>query len=531
VSRGETPESDFGAERAELEAVLASDVFSRSPTIAQMLKYICEQHFGGQGQDVKEYNIAVEAFGRPPDFDQSRDSIVRVEAHRLRKRLQEYYGGAGADHQIQIVVPAGSYIPQFVRRSGAVQPPSASEAVAIPEAVAAFSEFPANPVGAESAPPAVELPASETPRSRPWMPYALAALALAIAIPSFLWVRHARQKSAPVSQAAPAPVPLSPQEEVRILAGFTAGQLVDHYGNTWSGDRYYDGGEERKVPRRHIANTLDSDIFCHWRQGSFSYHIPLRKGAYEMRLYFAEMIYGEDNVAGGGESTRVFKVLANNQELIRYFDVISDASGSNTADIKVFRDIQPGDDGMLHLQFVSSVNNVPFVNAIEIVPSQPGAIRPIRILARDSALTDEKNRLWSADRYFHGGMLVQRHDPVAGAEDEGLYQNERFGNFSYIIPVALGGRYDATLKFCENWIGPDRPRAGGAGTRVFDVLFNGRLLLANFDVFKQVGSLHALDKTFKGLEPNAQGKLVFTFTPIHDYAMVNAIEVVDEAWK
>jgi hypothetical protein len=40
-----------------------------------------------------------------------------------------------------------------------------------------------------------------------------------------------------------------------------------------------------------------------------------------------------------------------------------------------------------------------------------------------------------------------------------------------------------------------------------------------------------LDKTFKGLEPNAQGKLIFTFTPIRDYAIVNAIEVVDEAWK
>jgi hypothetical protein len=324
---------------------------------------------------------------------------------------------------------------------------------------------------------------------------------------------------------------LAPQEEVRILAGFTGGQLVDHYGNTWSGDRYYDGGEERRVPRRHIANTLDPDIFCHWRQGSFSYHIPLKKGVYEMRLYFAEMVYGEDNVAGGGEATRVFKVLANNKELIRFLDVISDASGSNTADIKVFRDIQPGDDGMLHLQFAPSVNNDPFVNGIEIVPSQSGAIRPIRILAHDAELTDGKNRLWSADRYFHGGMLVQRHDPVAGADEEGIYQNERFGNFSYIIPVALGGRYDATLKFCENWIGPDRPRAGGAGTRVFDVLFNGRLLLANFDVFKQVGSLHALDKTFKGLEPNAQGKLIFTFTPTRDYAMVNAIEVVDEAWK
>jgi hypothetical protein len=512
--------------------VLASNVFSRSPTIAQMLKYICEQHFGGQGRDVKEYNIAVEALGRPADFDQSRDAIVRVEAHRLRKRLQDYYGGPGAGHQIQIVVPPGSYIPQFVRRSGAVQPPvAASETAAIPEVVAAFSEVPANPAGAESAAFAVELRATGAPGSRPWMPYALAVLALVVAIPLFLWARHASRKSVPVSLAALAPVPtLSPQEEVRILAGFTAGQLVDHYGNAWSGDQYYDGGEERKVPRRHIANTLDPDLFCHRRQGNFSYHIPLKRGTYELRLYFAEMVYGEDNVAGGGESTRVFGVWANNKELLRYFDVINDAPGSNTADIKVFRDIQPGDDGMLHLRFAPRVSNAPFVNAIEIVPSKPGAIRPIRILASDSAFTDETNRLWSADRYFRGGMLVRRHDPVAGADDENLYQNERFGNFSYVIPVALGGRYDVTLKFCENWIGPDLPGGGGVGNRVFDVLFNGRVLLANFDVFKQVGSLHALDKTFKGLEPNAQGKLVLTFTPIRDYALVNAIEVVDEAW-
>jgi hypothetical protein len=497
-----------------------------------MLRYICEQHFSGQGRDVKEYNIAVEALGRPPDFDQSRDSIVRVEAHRLRKRLQEYYCGEGAHHPFRIVVPSGTYIPQFVRQPDAAQSPDAAEeAVAIPEAV--FPGDFANSLGTEAAPPAVEPPASETPGSRRRRAYGLAVLALAIATASLLWFLSARRQSAMVAPAVTkAPVPaLLPQDQVRILAGSSAGQLVDHYGNTWSGDRYYDGGVVRSVPRRHIAGTLDPHIFYHWRQGSFSYHIPLKKGAYELRLYFAEMVYGEDNVAGGGEVTRMFRVLANNTTLLQYFDVISDALGSNTADIKVFRDIQPADDGMLHLQFVPTVNNVPFVNGIEVVPSRPGAIRPIRILARDAALTDGLNRLWSADRYFRLGTLVQRHDPVAGAEDEDLYQNERFGHFSYVIPVALGGRYDVTLRFCENWIGPDRPGGGGAGNRVFDISFNGRMLLANFDIFKQVGSLHALDKTFKGLEPNAQGKLIFDFTPVRGYALVNAIEVLDEAWK
>ena len=76
-------EVDFQGERAELDAVLSSGVFARSPIVAQMLKYICETHFRGQSHEIKEYTIAVEAFGRSVDFDQTRDSIVRVEAHRL----------------------------------------------------------------------------------------------------------------------------------------------------------------------------------------------------------------------------------------------------------------------------------------------------------------------------------------------------------------------------------------------------------------------------------------------------------------
>src|ERR1035437_10613781 len=102
-------ECDLQAERAELEALLSSQSFPRSPIVAQMLKYICERHFSGQAHEIKEYNIAVEAFGRPVDFDQARDSIVRVEAHRLRKRLREYYVQDGAEHEIRIVLPPGNY--------------------------------------------------------------------------------------------------------------------------------------------------------------------------------------------------------------------------------------------------------------------------------------------------------------------------------------------------------------------------------------------------------------------------------------
>jgi hypothetical protein len=546
-------ELDLQAERAELEAVLSSEAFARSPIVAQMLKYICERHFSGQSHEIKEYNIAVDAFGRQPNFDQTRDSIVRVEAHRLRKRLQEYYQQQGAGHQIQIILPPGNYVPQFIRRvepgeptaeAGTTAEVTAESVVPGMAAESAVLETAAEDAGEamvadprETAAPPPPPPARQLSARRPvsaWSWFAL--LVLVVLGTSFVWTWAAGERRVPSSAAATAAVVPEPvhsaSEEVRILAGSSAAQVVDHYGNIWTGDRDFQGGEERSVAPRPIANTQDPEIFYHRRQGNFAYHIPLKKGVYELRLYFAETVFGENNVGGGGETTRIFRIHANGGELLPAFlDVTSDAAGSNTADIKVFKDIRPADDGMLHLEFATLNNEVPFVNGIEIAPSQPGMIRPIRILARDSGYTDRNTVSWSSDRYFHSGVQVQRHDPVAGTDDETLYQNERFGNFSYTIPVAQNSRYTVTMKFCESWFGPGRPAGGGAGERLFDISFNGRILLGNFDVFREAGSLRALDKTFKGLEPNAQGKLIFSFVPRRQYAMVDAIEVVDEGRK
>ena len=110
------PTAQSQRQRAELDTVLGSGIFSRAPNLSSFLTYICERHFEGVADQIKEYNIAVEALGRPADFDQKKDSIVRVEAHRLRKRLAEYYAGAGADHPIQILIPNGQYAPKFVKK-------------------------------------------------------------------------------------------------------------------------------------------------------------------------------------------------------------------------------------------------------------------------------------------------------------------------------------------------------------------------------------------------------------------------------
>ena len=75
-------------QRAELEAVLRSELFSRAPTLAHLLSYLCEKTFAGESGQIKEYSIAVDVFGRRDSFDQDVDSIVRVQANRLRKRMR-----------------------------------------------------------------------------------------------------------------------------------------------------------------------------------------------------------------------------------------------------------------------------------------------------------------------------------------------------------------------------------------------------------------------------------------------------------
>jgi hypothetical protein len=109
-------------ERAELKAVLQSPVFARSPALSHLLSYLCEKTFAGETDQIKEYSVALDVFDRQDSFDQDTDSIVRVQANRLRKRLGEYYAKEGASHPIHISVPVGQYVPMFQKVALPEQP-------------------------------------------------------------------------------------------------------------------------------------------------------------------------------------------------------------------------------------------------------------------------------------------------------------------------------------------------------------------------------------------------------------------------
>jgi hypothetical protein len=504
--------------KAELEAVIASGIFAKAPSLALLLEYVCAKYFEGHANQIKEYSIAVEALGRPASFDPRQDSIVRVEAFRLRKRLKQYYEHEGADRHLRIVIPSGQYVPHFLENGlgasngeafEATGPDQISDRIEDEEAALEVSPLAAPPPELALAPaPLMVAPAAIAPaRRRSWLrrtawvglPLMVAALAVAV------WYYRVHLPAKAV-MAKTVSVPVGAEsEEIRILCGSLNARHVDRAGNVWSGDRFFRGGSVFATPNHTIFGTPDPELFRQKREGDFSYDIPLRPGVYELHLYFAETLFGEDNTAGGGESSRVFKVLVNGKPLLWGFDALSDAGGSNTADEKVFKDISPAADGMLHLQFAGLVNNAPFLNALEIVPGIPGKMRPVRIVARPRNYTDQRGQVWGADRYFNHGFAVPRSEPVSNTADPEMFRAERFGNFNYAIPVAEG-RYTVTLRFAETWFGPGKPGAGGAGSRIFDVYCNGIALLRHFDIFRTAGGAQrAVEKSFHGVTPNAQG--------------------------
>lgn len=499
-------------QRAELETVLRSELFSRAPTLANLLSYLCEKTFAGESAQIKEYSIAVDVFGRRDSFDQDVDSIVRVQANRLRKRLAEYYASEGAKHRVQISVPVGQYVPQFGEKQ--IQ------------------------AGQEVAP--AEVPIQTRVSRRPlWLAIAI-VLVIALGVLMTYFMRQAERRvaintSRTIELPPEAPVGPPVGDEIRMLAGSTR-NYVDRSGKTWIADADFTGGAAVHSSTRIIWRTQDPEIYRNSRQGDFRYDIPLKPGNYELRLHFAETYYGPEDLGGGGEGSRVISVIANGKPLLNNFDVVADAGGSRTADVKVFTDITPDSDGILHLSFASVQGGRGMLSAIEILPGAAGRVRPVRMVTRDSAYYSNDSRWWSPDDYFKGGQVASREDSVVGTDDAELYESERWGNFSYAIPVPAG-KYTVILHFIERRFGPNNrdkyfgpphdPNAA-AGARIFSVYCNGKAVVRDLDIFKEAGENRPLLRTISGLEPNAQGKLVLDFVPTRDYATVSAIEVIPE---
>src|SRR5690242_6013467 len=101
------PKPEAVAVRRQLDRILASPGFARSERMIRFLRFVVEESLGDSAPSLKEMVIAREVFDRSPEYDPAADPVVRVEARRLRAKLQDYYSGEGSGDPVRITLPKG----------------------------------------------------------------------------------------------------------------------------------------------------------------------------------------------------------------------------------------------------------------------------------------------------------------------------------------------------------------------------------------------------------------------------------------
>lgn len=502
------PSAPFAeAEQAEFERVVKA--LAKWPRLSHLLRYMGEKLSRGEVEELNEYNIATEVLGRSKTvFNAAEDAIARVETHRLRKRLVEFYKSEGRNHLIQVTLPSGSYVPVFIRKAEGAAAQAASDRSEVTEPERHSQE------------------GSPKSWAAGFWKYVLFTAALAlITVGAYLYFQNAAFSSHEHAGSGPVPVGVSaPRQQdastppIRILGGYSGPPRTDSAGRVWNPDQYFSGGGSWQRVPGPIARTSDPFLFEQSRTRDFSYSIPLKPGSYELHLYFTTQVRSSEAIS-------TFYMMINEQWVLQAFDINMDALGEDIADERVFRDVSPEKDGFLRISF-SGATGPATLNAIEILPGAPHAQLPIRLIMQTTPLTDREGRFWRPDNYFMHGRLSSQTHPLLDSPDPDLFSGERFGHFTYAIPVDTRDTYTLVLHFAEFYFSAP---ASGLNGRIFKVMCNGQTLLDNFDIFKEAGKFHEVKKTFRHLKPSAQGKLNVTFEPIVNNATVSGIEVMDEA--
>ena len=484
------------------------ELLGRSTRPGRLLEYLGARYFEQREEQLTEFTIATAVFGRSEKkFDPSADAVVRVEAHRLRKKLRDIYENDSRSHALQISLPAGTYVPKFT----AAAEPVPEHPEHVPNADADIADGSAR--------------VRRVPRWA-WSIGILAVTAGAIVGVALNGRSRGQQPAAPAAETtrpiASASAGSDRITELHVLSGYGGSDVIDNSGVRWTPDRYFVGGGQWSRDSGFVRGTSRPFLFGNWRTGEFGYHIPLVDGTYELRLFFISAFRGGDEKLSG------FNVVLNGKPLLDAFDVNMSANGANTAEEQVFRDVRPGNDGLLKIWFTNQVGS-PMLNGLALTPGVPGKLKPIRIIMQPTSFVDHQGQRWGADDYFQNGFSATERRKVSGTADPELFGAERYGHFSYAIPVDRRGRYKVVLHFAEFYHGPQLPGGGGVGSRVFHVFCNGQTLLRDFDVYKEAGSLRVITKTFPNVVPSAQGKINLMFEPVVNNATVSGIEILDES--
>src|SRR5438067_12024546 len=102
--------------RIQIQRIVASKAFKTSEVHRNLLTYLAEKSLVGEAQNLKEYTVGLDVFGKPPSYDPRQESVVRMHVGRLRQKLAEYYRTEGADDATIVDLPKGGFALTFEAR-------------------------------------------------------------------------------------------------------------------------------------------------------------------------------------------------------------------------------------------------------------------------------------------------------------------------------------------------------------------------------------------------------------------------------
>ena len=295
--------------------------------------------------------------------------------------------------------------------------------------------------------------------------------------------------------------PPSSQSIYRLNSGGL--QYTDGQGNVYGADQYFSGGSPATISNP-IGGTVDDVLYQSERFGNFSYTLPLASGNYTVVLRFAEIYWDQ---AG----KRVFDVWIEGKRVIQNLDIFARVGKNRAHDVTLPVSVT---DGVLNIEFRSLVDNAK-VSAIHVMNGQADESQiGYRLNSGGAQYTDTLGRIYKEDRYFSGGNTAKIKNPIDATTDDTLYQSERYGNFSYALPLA-NGDYTVVLRFAEIYWDQ-------AGKRVFDVWIEGKRVIKNLDIFARVGKNRAYNVTLPVSVTG--GVLNIEFRSLVNNAKVSAIQ-------
>ncbi len=224
----------------ELNAILSSYHFRGSKRYPAMLKYVVGAALDGHAKYLKERTLGVEVFGRDPDYDTSADPVVRFSASEVRKRIAQYYHESGSGANLQIELPLGSYVPEFIPRLPASDGIFPEDALTITES---FANHPA-----------------QRPRSLRLTVAALSILVLFAAVFAALWYHRPPEDNSSVVNEFWGPLLKSPGQVLFVVGPVLQEALMSRAGNTGVIDnmtgRYDHVSVLSAVALTHLAGVL-----------------------------------------------------------------------------------------------------------------------------------------------------------------------------------------------------------------------------------------------------------------------------------